>query len=154
VHDTPIDYDKKDPVISFAKRYVEEKKAKRALRAAAKEQNGGATPNYETDDDEETDCEDPKFYNNLIVSSTTLYKYRGPIVNNNLEMYEIQLNHARPRFLRSNPIAKIAIQAHKLNVENNYDINRHNNFMLADSQRQKEGNCTCSRPYCEEGWKA
>ncbi|ODM93233.1 hypothetical protein Ocin01_13451 [Orchesella cincta] len=88
------DYDKKDPVISFAKRYVEEKKAKRALRAAAKEQNGVS----------------------------------GPPVNNNLEMYEIQLNHARPRFLRSNPIAKIAIQAHKLNVENNYDINRLGRF--------------------------
>ncbi|CAL8113892.1 unnamed protein product [Orchesella dallaii] len=118
VHGAKIDYDKKDPVISFAKKYVEAKNAKRAQRAAA---SGNPNAAQKTDESDETDSEDAKFYSDLIVSSSTLLNYRGPAVNNMLEAYEIQVNHSGPKFQRATQTARMALEIHECNVERNQD---------------------------------
>lgn len=60
-------------------------------------------------EEEETDDEDPKFYPEQVVPSTTLYPYRGPKLTATCESYEVQLQYGRKKRTGVNTIAHVVL---------------------------------------------
>lgn len=135
VHHQLFDYEGRDPVILLAKKYVQEKlkrkaqvEADRSTKPEAGNGNTQFSSNNETlsenekTDGNETDPEDPKFYENQVFPSTALTCYRGPPVKHLIQCYEIHLNYAPRRDCsETTEIAEAAIRQHLFNVQNNWD---------------------------------
>ncbi|ODM94125.1 hypothetical protein Ocin01_12550 [Orchesella cincta] len=143
VHDSKIDYDNNDKVIKYAKKYREQKRVKKAQRALAREQRGLAG-SVDEESGNETDPEHPKFYNNLVVSSTTLYGYRGPKVKHIVEAYAIQLKFARPRFQRATQTARLALQSYGNSVRDKIIPN----YVAEDTELKAVRGLLTNNGYC------